>query len=862
MKKKIISTMLAVMLLAMTACNPSSGDTEIGNVQVRTAFSTEKVLQDKEYMGDNDTLTFKSFKNEYESAQIIMTPDYDVKEYSVALSDLTCGDAVLEKENFEVFNQKYMIVDTDYELMNELGTGAYPEALLPMETAIKYKENVIKKGENQAIWICLKTPKNQETGIYTGKFTVIIDGVTKTVPVEVTVWDYAISDENHMKSSYAVYTDPLRYGEANATQSMARTYADNLLEFRLNPQVLPTGNDSHTKYTLSDIQIWLDMAVEYAMNPKCSYINVPVVTKTKVVDDKSLRSIDESLYRKTLHMIAERSIQENINLFEKMDMYMIGFDEAEGQGQDVVDGLNYTTTLMKNIQEEVAEELRKGVLKGTWLPEESYPENFALDVIEEMRTLKQLCTGDASVYDDVDKGLELDQPTTFVSVIQYLTNPDYIEFYEKYLEEYNEFYNTDDAEMWLYTAVTPFSPLPNLHLDSDYFNQRALGWMLSQYNVTGHLYWYTNLYYDMQGWNSNSVPLQNAYETAERFPKVNGDGFLTYPGFPYGIDGPVNSTRLYTIRDSMEDYEALYLLEEEYKKLAQSEGREYDRKDFESFVTTLTSDFYKNALVKTESKMVDDFNVMREAINSALDMITKTGTYISGYQAGDTSATVTVSAPVGVTVSQNGTPLTQVNNGSRQEYSVTVNLETADSAEFTASNGEQTATLAFGLGAKLYTVAAEKLSSLVSVSNGSEEMTDDAEIGAVYKVSVSGGDSETQQWLDLNLSSFELYDPTEFFKLRIYNYGETVTLEAQVSNVDSPATFRYFKQDFSNERKDFTITLQPGWNTIEMNVWGMVGKIDNGSYINGRYGNIHTLRLIVAAGVEVTLGVGNLILEV
>ena len=107
-----------------------------------------------------------------------------------------------------------------------------------------------------------------------------------------------------------------------------------------------------------------------------------------------------------------------------------------------------------------------------------------------------------------------------------------------------------------------------------------------------------------------------------------------------------------------------------------------------------------------------------------------------------------------------------------------------------------------------------------------------------------------------------LYDPTEYFKLRIYNYGEKITLQVQVSNVDSPATFRAFKQDFSNERKDFMITLQPGWNTVEMNVWGMVGKIDDGNYINGRYGNIHTLRLIVDAESELALGISKLILEV
>ena len=84
----------------------------------------------------------------------------------------------------------------------------------------------------------------------------------------------------------------------------------------------------------------------------------------------------------------------------------------------------------------------------------------------------------------------------------------------------------------------------------------------------------------------------------------------------------------------------------------------------------------------------------------------------------------------------------------------------------------------------------------------------------------------------------------------------------KVSNEDSPATFRSFKQDCAFERRDFTITLQPGWNTIEMNVWGMVGKIDGGNYINGRYGNIHTLRLIADGEEEIVVGFSELLLEV
>ena len=45
-----------------------------------------------------------------------------------------------------------------------------------------------------------------------------------------------------------------------------------------------------------------------------------------------------------------------------------------------------------------------------------------------------------------------------------------------------------------------------------------------------------------------------------RYP--DGDGFLTYPGKPLGIDGPASTIRLEQLRQGLEDYEALTLLAE------------------------------------------------------------------------------------------------------------------------------------------------------------------------------------------------------------------------------------------------------------------------------------------------------------
>ena len=113
MTKKILSTALAFSLLFSAAgcqdTNSNSGDLfTAGNVKVCTTNSLEKVLQNKAFDSGTTKLQLKAFKNEYEAAQIIMTPDYDVRSYTLKLNDLACGNNKLSKDNFDLYHEMYI----------------------------------------------------------------------------------------------------------------------------------------------------------------------------------------------------------------------------------------------------------------------------------------------------------------------------------------------------------------------------------------------------------------------------------------------------------------------------------------------------------------------------------------------------------------------------------------------------------------------------------------------------------------------------------------------------------------------------------------------------------------------------------
>jgi len=119
-------------------------------------------------------------------------------------------------------------------------------------------------------------------------------------------------------------------------------------------------------------------------------------------------------------------------------------------------------------------------------------------------------------------------------------------------------------EVWSYTALVQRSPRyhpqydrvkdldpPYWHIDRPLAVYRVPTWINYQYGITGLLYWSTV-----------TTVIEPWFNPAFAHPRhYNGGGFLFYPGAFCGIDGPIASMRVKNLRDGMEDYEYLALLE-------------------------------------------------------------------------------------------------------------------------------------------------------------------------------------------------------------------------------------------------------------------------------------------------------------
>ena len=106
--------------------------------------------------------------------------------------------------------------------------------------------------------------------------------------------------------------------------------------------------------------------------------------------------------------------------------------------------------------------------------------------------------------------------------------------------------------IWNYVCCGPGEPYANFFVQYAPIQHRILMWQNYLHDVTGLLYWSTTY------WAETSDPWTNV----ATWGGLYGDGSLLYPGKKVGIDGPVTSIRLESIRDGLEDYKYLWLLEQ------------------------------------------------------------------------------------------------------------------------------------------------------------------------------------------------------------------------------------------------------------------------------------------------------------
>jgi hypothetical protein len=117
-------------------------------------------------------------------------------------------------------------------------------------------------------------------------------------------------------------------------------------------------------------------------------------------------------------------------------------------------------------------------------------------------------------------------------------------------------------EVWFYTCCFPRGRYPNRFLDQPLVKARALHWISYLYGLDGFLHWGLNWF------AADADPYSERGRGIWSLPP--GDAQVAYPG----KEGWVGSLRLCAMRDGLQDYEYLWLLEDRIREIKSRSGDE------------------------------------------------------------------------------------------------------------------------------------------------------------------------------------------------------------------------------------------------------------------------------------------------
>ena len=679
-KRLIYVAMSVIFLLSvcMIALGAKSGETE---VEIYAAPATVKYRIDEEissYYKDG-VAHIQAAVNEYEAVQVIMKAGTRVRYFDAFSSDLVSRDNAEQKisaDNIEIFYEHYINV---YKQTNSyFPIGYYPDAIIPLENVVQKGENSIEAGNNQALWYRVFVPEGTPAGIYAGKVTLIIDGQKREVPVELEVYPVDITRVNHNKTSFNTWGVNGDYRETNANGHLyANTelytkYYNMLKEYRIAASEIPTLD-------LLEPEIFAEELVQYAADPMVSSYNIPSTTHYVVKNGKGYGVLNTETMEETLRCILDVSIRENLDMLAKAFLYIPYLDEPQA---DAFWAVIQSSEDFEALRVRMCEEYRAeyaGTEKAA----------FVDTLLDSLMAVPNLIT-----IVDVNKINALEG---YVDAWCPIADNWQTASGEIFLEE-----RIDQGDkMWWYTCNTPKYPYPSYHIDDNLLGSRLLSWMQMSKNVSGNLLWCTNLY-GFSNWGE-TLP-RDVWEDPIAWITAAGDGYLLYPGLKYGIDGPIASIRLESIRDGMEEYEYLYIIQQELASLAEK----YDiALDVNSYVQTIYDRLFANMMPIVDAfEVLDAKRELAELIAALQAEDIHAVVSVDGVNASRSSATVSVVAEKGSTVKINGREIAAGGeSGSGVRFSATLPLTDASNvATVEISNGGKTVVVHRGIGSAVSSV--------------------------------------------------------------------------------------------------------------------------------------------------------------
>ena len=470
-------------------------------------------------------ISIHAVKNEYESAQIVVTAGKDIEKLAVGAVTLVGPSKLAPRVEAHFLGFIPVEKGTSDTPPEDLITGVPAEIPDPL---IESKSVSVKAGRNQPIWLTVYVPKGAAPGTYKGTIQVTADSDTVDVPISIEIHPVMLPDDRtlYLTNWFSTGNIASAHGMEKWSESywkMLGAYARCMADHRQNTVITP---------------IMELIAIRY--------------------DSSGNRTLDFSRFDRWVELFQKAGVIGTIeggHLGGRSDWEAKDFNASWPTILNP-DGSVKPNPAVTTTSEEEREflsyflpALQKHLEEKGWL--DNYIQHLADEPIpanaESYKKLRsyvrefapKLRVIDASMCTEIAGSIDI-----------WVPQPPEYEAKESFFQERRK----AGDEIWFYTCLAPKGKYMNRFMDVQLIKTRLLHWMNFKYGLTGYLHWGFN------HWRGDPFSdLQSDW-----LPP--GDSHIVYPG----KRGPMSSIRLEALRDGVEDFELLKLLEKKDPKKARA----------------------------------------------------------------------------------------------------------------------------------------------------------------------------------------------------------------------------------------------------------------------------------------------------
>ena len=518
--------MRVIILLAIISMLGVRAMADEPGFRVWTADPLVKILPDSQSKA-TEGVQVDTVRNEYESAQIVVTTSRKIEKLTVKISQPTgpLGTRPTIEARFVGFVPvKKGTPDTPPEHLIVKPPADVPDPLLAARSVS------VEKGKNQPIWLTVHVPKTVKSGAYSGAIEVTGDGASVSVPLIVNVHPVTLPDDRTLYVTNWFWMDKI----ANAHNlkkwdepfwKMLEVYAGFMADHRQNVVLTPImelikrseDGKGNMTFDFQDFDRWVELF------QKAGAIGMIEGSHLGGRSEWEAKDFNASWTGVT----PDSQVKQNPSVKVTSEEYRHFLSQ-------------FFPALQKHLEE-------KGWLDNyvQHLCDEPIPAN-----VESYRKLASYIREYAPKLRIIDACM-CSELTGSIDI--WVPMPPH---YESDIKFFQKRQKAGD-EIWFYTCLLPKGKYMNRFLDYPLLDVRLLHWINFKYGLTGYLHWGLNFW---QGDPFTDFELD--WGGGSYLPP--GDTHIAYPG----RRGLLSSIRLEAMRDGIEDYELLKLLEKKNPKKA------------------------------------------------------------------------------------------------------------------------------------------------------------------------------------------------------------------------------------------------------------------------------------------------------